>query len=148
MNIDKGIDLAKGRIQVAYDRLQAAEDNLAKSHLRDSLHSAYYAAYTAIRVLLNLEHEEQRKHSGNIGEFRRLYIKTGILEQELSSFIGDLYRYRDIGDYDLDFIPEREIVVEMVDSARKFIEAVNNYLNANYFCKKKENSDNDYPNAR
>jgi uncharacterized protein (UPF0332 family) len=128
-----GIDLAKGRIQVAYDRLKAAEDNLLNLHLRDSLHSAYYAAYTAIRVLLNLEHEEQRKHSGNIGEFRRLYIKTKKLDLALSSYIGDLYRYRDIGDYDLDYIPEHDLVADMVKNARKFIEAVDEYLNLNYF---------------
>jgi uncharacterized protein (UPF0332 family) len=51
MNIDMGIDLAKGRIQVAYDRLQAARDNMEKSHLRDSLHSAYYAAYSMLKII-------------------------------------------------------------------------------------------------
>jgi len=76
---------------VAFDRLEAAESSLSTKHLRDTLHSAYYSAYTAIRVLLNLEYEEQKKQGGNIGEFRRLYIKTGKLDTKFSSYIGELY---------------------------------------------------------
>jgi len=54
------IDLAKGRMQVAYDRIGAAENNFANFYLRDALHAAYYAAYTSIRIILNLEYEEQK----------------------------------------------------------------------------------------
>ena len=133
MTRQEDIALAKGRIKVAFDRLKAAEDNFSLSNLRDSLHSAYYAAYTAIRVLLNLEYEEQSKHSGNIGEFRRLYIKTKVFDVKLSAYIGELYRYRDVGDYDLDFIPERENVAVLVENAREFIMIIDGYLEENYF---------------
>jgi uncharacterized protein (UPF0332 family) len=133
MTRKEDIDLAKGRTQVAFDRLKAAEDSLEKSNLRDALHSAYYAAYTAIRVLLNLEYEEQSKHGGNIGEFRRLYIKTQVLDASLSSYIGDLYHYRDMGDYDLDFVPKQEVVISLVANARLFVEAVDYYLKEKFF---------------
>jgi len=140
MTRKEGIDLAKGRIQVAFDRLKEAEDSLKASNLRGSQHSAYYAAYTAIRVLLNLEHEEQRKHQGNIGEFRRLYIKTKILDEKLSTYIGILSRYRDIGDYDLDYIPKWEDTANLVENAREFVVEINGYLYDNYFKSDREQS--------
>jgi len=129
----RDIDLAKGRIQVAYNRVAAAEDSLSHSHLRDALHSAYYAAYTAVRVILNLEYEEQKKHGKNIGNFRLHYIKSGILDKKLSDYVRELYKYRDIGDYDLDFIPEHEIVSEMISNARIFVDEIYGYLQGKYF---------------
>ena len=127
------IDLAKGRMKVAYDRVAAAESNLSRSFLRDALHSAYYAAYTAIRVILNLEYEEQKNHGKNIGHFRLHYIKPGLLDKKLSDYIRELYKFRDIGDYDLDFIPDHEIAAEMTDNARAFVDAVYGYLQVKYF---------------
>ena len=126
------IDLAKGRIQVAFHRQKAAEDNLKMGNFRDALHSAYYAAYTAIRVLLNLEYEEQKNHGGNIGNFRRYYIKTQLLDLKLSSYIGELYKFRDIGDYDLDFIPDADMVASLVAQAKEFVDGVHHYLNKKY----------------
>ena len=126
------IDLAKGRIQVAFHRQKAAEDNLQMANYRDALHAGYYAAYTAIRVLLNLEYDEQKNHGGNIGNFRRYYIKTQLLDLKLSGYIGELYKFRDIGDYDLDFIPDVEMVASLVTQAREFIEAIQQYLNEKY----------------
>jgi len=49
--------------------LSSAVASMNAGCLRDSLHSAYYAAYTAIRALLNLHGVEQRKHTGNISKF-------------------------------------------------------------------------------
>lgn len=132
------ISLAKGRIQVAYDRLAVAEDNLTRQFYRDTLHSAYYAAYTAIRVLLNLEHEEQKNHGKNVGNFMRHYIKTKVLDLKLSDYIKKLYENRDYGDYDLDFIPKHETVAEMVKNARVFVDEVYNYLNDKYFSKSED----------
>ena len=53
------IILAQARIQVAFERLRSAEMNLTENLLRDALHSAYYAVYTSIRVLLNLEYRNK-----------------------------------------------------------------------------------------
>ena len=137
----RDIALAKGRIQVAFDRLEAAEFNLSALNLRDSLHSAYYSAYTAIRVLLNLEHEEQRKHRGNISKFQEHYIKTKIFDVELSRCIEALFISRNSGDYDMEFVPEHSKVVELVKSARIFVEAVYEYLDKKYFSATGEQDD-------
>ena len=63
------ISLANSRLIVAQTRLSSAVASMNAGCLRDSLHSAYYAAYTAIRALLNLHGVEQRKHTGNISKF-------------------------------------------------------------------------------
>ena len=138
MTRNEKIDLAKGRIQVAFDRLKEAEDSLTASNYRGSLHSAYYAAYTAIRVLLNLEYDEQRKHQGNIGEFRRLYIKTKLLDENLSTIIGALSRFRDMGDYDLDYIPKQEDATSLVENAHVFIAEIYGYLCDKHFKNNQE----------
>jgi len=136
MILQRNVELAKGRINVAYDRLSEAEYNLTNLLYRGALHSAYYAAYTSIRVLLSLEYEEQKNHGKNINKFRQHYIKTKLLDANLSEYIRQLYKYRDLGDYDLDFIPKHDEVVEMVHFAKEFVNAVYEYLSEKYFFNK------------
>ena len=42
-------------------------------------HRSYYAIFHAMRAVLALDGIDMKRHSGVMSEFRRLYIKTGIL---------------------------------------------------------------------
>jgi len=127
------IRIAREGIQIAYERLKSASDNLSLGNLRDVVHSSYYAAYTAIRVLLNLEYDEQRKHYGNISKFRELYVKTDVFDRKLSKYIDELFSYRDIGDYDLSYVIDFSTAEYTVNISREFVDTVHEYLVTTYF---------------
>jgi uncharacterized protein (UPF0332 family) len=73
--------------------------------------------------------DEQKKHNGNIGKFREIFIKPGKLPSLLSDHIRELYKYRDLGDYDLDFLPDKAIVEGLLFKATEFVDIVEKYIN-------------------
>jgi len=62
-----------------------------------------------------------------------LYIKSGTLDVKLSLYLEELFKYRDLGDYDLEYVPERVNVENLVVKAREFVEVIYDYLSENYF---------------
>ena len=48
---------------------------------------SYYAVFAAMRAVLALQGFDSKKHSGIIAEFRREYIKSGLLPKELSQHV-------------------------------------------------------------
>lgn len=61
-----------------------------------------------------LDDIDMKRHSGVIAEFRRLYIKTGVFDVELSQVISSSY--------------QREEVNEQIRNAEGFLTAVRSYL--------------------
>ena len=78
---------------------------------------------------LNIEaHEEYTSSSILIAEFRRLYIKTGIFDVELSKIISVLSDSRNDSDYDDLFIVSKEEVIQHINEAEFFLEKIKEYL--------------------
>lgn len=71
---------------------------------------------------------DRKHHSAVIAEFRRLYIKTGIFESELSDTIRDLFDLRTDSDYDDYFVAAKIDVAEQVKNAEHFVDRVKEYL--------------------
>ena len=69
-----------------------------------------------------------RHHSGVISEFRKRYLKTGILDKELSKTISDLFDTRTDCDYDDFFIVTRDEILIQAEHAEAFLNAIREYL--------------------
>ena len=70
----------------------------------------------------------QKSNSSIISEFRRLYIKTGVFDKEMSDTITNLFDIRINSDYDDFFIISKEEVEEQVALAGKFVPKVKIFL--------------------
>ena len=70
----------------------------------------------------------QKSNSSIISEFRRLYIKTGVFDKEMSDTITNLFDIRINSDYDDFFIISKEEVEEQVAFAGKFVAKVKIFL--------------------
>ena len=71
-----------------------------------------------MRSVLALDGIDTKHHSGIISEFRRLYIKTGILDKALSPTITALFNIRQESDYD-DFLAiSKAEVVEQIENPK------------------------------
>ena len=62
-----------------------------------------------------------KKHSGVIAEFRRLYVKTGVFDGDMSKTISVLIDVRTESDYDDFFIISKEDVIQQAESAQHFL---------------------------
>ena len=73
-----------------------------------------------------------KHHSGIISEFRRLYIKTGILDSKLSDIIGSLSTVRNNSVYDDFYVISKKEISRQIENAEYFIATVKEYLEKCY----------------
>lgn len=72
---------------------------------------------------------DSSKHSGVISEFRRLFIKEGLLPVELSQMIGAAFTIRNASDYDDMFIASKSETKEQIENAKYVYEQIEKYIN-------------------
>lgn len=122
--------LSDWRMESAMEVLADSQSLLAKGSYRSAANRAYYAVYYAMVAVLAYDDVNMSKHSGVISEFRRRYIKTGILDKRLSPIITVLYDLRSDCDYSDYRKPSEAEVVPQVKNAEFFVEAIKDYLNS------------------
>lgn len=81
------------------------------------------------RAALALKSVDSSKHSGVISEFRRLFIKEGLLPVELSQMIGAAFTIRNASDYDDMFIASKSETKEQIENAKYVYEQIEKYIN-------------------
>ena len=89
-----------------------------------------YAIFHSMRSALALKSVDSAKHSGVIAEFRRLFIKEGLIPVEVSKMVGSAFTIRNASDYDDMFIASKTETMEQIENARYVYEKVCEYVNA------------------
>ena len=74
--------LSQARMEHAVECLSAARNLLETKNYKSAANRSYYAVFHAMRAVLAFDEIDMKHHSGIISEFRRRYIKTGILSRE------------------------------------------------------------------
>lgn len=128
MEHDYKIELSKRRLEIAHERLTTAKAMLELGDYKASANRLYYAIFSAMRAVLALDGFDSKKHSGIIARFRQSYIKTGILDTEMSKIIDDLEVIREDSDYDDFYIILKEDVEIQAKRAEYFVSEVESYL--------------------
>lgn len=114
--------------------LEAAEEArllLRQEHPNGAVSRAYYAAFSAARVLLiekaGLEQSDLRRHSAVLRMFSERFVKTGLIPAELGRGLRHLFDARASADYDEAPIANEEAAtsVEMMD---RFVSAASALL--------------------
>ena len=125
---DERSALAQARYEHAQECLEAARSLFESGSLKSAVNRAYYAIFHAMRAVLAYDGIDMKHHSGIISSFRRLYIKTDILDVKLSLTISELYDLRTGSDYDDFFVITGAEVAEQLDHAADFLCAIEKHL--------------------
>ena len=128
MYAKESVDLALYRMDKAEECLTDAQDNLRLGKYSTAANRSYYAIFNAMRALRNLEGLDFKRHSGVISEFRRAFIKTGVLEPKFSAIIRDAFDLRNASDYDDFYVISKERVKAQTENAAAFTQAVRRCL--------------------
>lgn len=123
-------ELAKYRLARAKEMLSAAESNLEIGELRTSLNRSYYAIFHAMRSANALKSFDSSKHSGVIAFFTKEYLKTEILDRNLSAIIKSSSFCREKSDYDDFYVAGRGETEEQLKNAQHFVRMIEEYINA------------------
>ena len=116
------------RLDKARECLRDAEKNSEDGAYANAANRSYYAIFHSIRSVLITVGFSSKTHSGNIAEFRRSFIKTGIFPAEHSDIIGRAFEVRNDSDYNDFYVVSKEEVIKQTENARTFLSAVENYI--------------------
>ena len=128
MHLDEKKGLSNARYLRAQECLEAARLLLDAGDFKSAANRSYYAVFHAMRSVLAFDGIDMKHHSGIISEFRRLYIKTGILDKSLSPIISVLFNTRQDSDYDDFFVISKAEVAEQITNADTFLTAIQQFL--------------------
>lgn len=129
---EEKLSLSKTRLDIAKERIAYADEIMNLGDYKTVANRSYYAVFSAMRAVLALDGFDSKKHSGIIAEFRKNYLKTGILPKELSPMIDGLVEARQGSDYDDFYIISKEEVEEQLENSKKFILEVEKFLKTKY----------------
>lgn len=124
-------ELAGYRMERANEMLEAAKKNLEIGQYKTSLNRSYYAIFHAMRAANILKGFDSSKHSGVIAYFNREYLKSGILEKNLSVIIKNSAFLREKSDYDDFFIASRKDAEKQLEDANTFVTSIEQFLKCN-----------------
>ena len=122
----------------ALDAIEAAEALLNVSKAEFAVGRAYYAmfpwhrppgqVYVAEALLYNEFDLKFSQHGQVIAAYGKNFAKTKALDPKFHRWMRDGFDKRITGDYGVDTGIEDEIVATMINQAREFLEAAQNYL--------------------
>jgi len=119
-------DLAVFRLQQAKECLQDAR--VPGVSFKNAANRSYYCIFDAMRAVLAFDRFDSRKHSGVISAFRKDYIRTGIFPKGFSEIIDNAFDIRLESDYEDFYLVSKADVAAQIESAEKFLEAVEKYV--------------------
>ena len=128
MEHDAKKSLSNVRYDHALECLNAAKSLLKDGNYKSSANRSYYAIFHAMRAVLAFDEIDMKHHSGIISEFRKLYIKTGVFDTQLSQIISVLFDIRTDSDYDDFFVISKAEVSEQIQNAEYFLQQIKIYL--------------------
>ena len=93
-----------------------------------TINRGYYAVFQAARAALLTKGESPNTHSGVIRRFSYHFVRTGQVSEEIGGILTTAQSMRGEADYEVfsDFSPEE--ADELVEMARRFIEAVEDQI--------------------
>ena len=122
------LSLMRLRLEQAHSSFSSAELLLEAGAYKDAANRSYYSIFHAMRALLALDCFDSKKHSGIISEFRKRYVKTGLIPVENSSIIKSSFDVRNSSDYDDFYVISKSDAAEQIINAKTFIFAVEEYI--------------------
>lgn len=116
--------LIRYRLEQADESLESAKILLESKKLRPSVSRSYYAMFYAVLALLVKEGLQISKHTGAISVFNREFVKKGIFDKELSSWLQEAFDLRQRADYRELFTVSVERAEKVLGQARTFVAEV------------------------
>jgi uncharacterized protein (UPF0332 family) len=109
--------------------IKAAQDSIKDSNLETALNRIYYGVFYIVMALAYKNDFITSKHSQLMGWFNNKFIyENKVFDDEMRRIYKDVFSYRQKGDYDLEYVPEIEIINNLLLRAKKFIENVSKII--------------------
>jgi len=122
------LDLAKYRIQRAFENKGDAEILLRSEKVNDSVNRIYQANYYAVKSLLALKMKDSSKNQIVLQMFSENFLTNGSVPREYGEIFERSYRMRGEGDHRAEVRLERRDAETLLRDCEKFLCFVRDYL--------------------
>jgi uncharacterized protein (UPF0332 family) len=112
----------------AIDFIEGAELLLEHGKMDIAAGRAYYALFYIAEALLNERGLQFSTHGDVIGAYGKEFSKTKLLDQKFHRWLIEGQDTRLLGDYHVNTKIEMDIVADMINQAREFLQAAQLYL--------------------
>jgi len=112
----------------ALDTIEGAEGLLNMGKEEIAAGRAYYAMFYVAEALLFEIGLQFSQHGQVIAAYGKHFAKTKDLDPKFHRWLRGGFDTRISGDYDVDAEISRELVAELINQAREFLEAAQQYL--------------------
>jgi uncharacterized protein (UPF0332 family) len=112
----------------AQDAVEVAEGILDMNKPDMAAGRAYYAMFYVAEALLYEKGLEFNTHGQVIGAYGKVFSKTKELDPKFHKSLRAGFDARISGDYDVDSNISNQLVADMINQAREFLEAAQEYL--------------------
>jgi uncharacterized protein (UPF0332 family) len=121
-------DYTQKLLHKAIDTIEGAELLLDHDKVDLAAGRAYYALFYIAEALLNEKGLQFSRHGDVIGAYGKEFSKTKLLDQKYHRWLIKGFDTRLIGDYHVDTHIEKNMVADMINNAREFLEAAQKYI--------------------
>lgn len=108
-------------LRKARQKLAASRALLAQDFAEDAVSRAYYAMFYIAEAFLDGEGLAFSSHGAVLGEFGRMFAKTGRVPAEFHRFLLEASQERMGGDYDERYVLSGEEALKHVERAESFL---------------------------
>ena len=115
-------------LKKALDSIEVAEGILEMKKPEMAAGRAYYAMFYIAEALLYEKGLEFKTHGQVIGAYGREFAKTKELDPKFHRSLRAGFDTRISGDYDVDTDISQELVADMINQAREFLDTAKKYL--------------------
>lgn len=123
------IEIATLQLEKANQLLEFIPRHIDIGDYSTAVNRSYYAAFHSLKALESLNGYDSKKHSGTLSYFRREYIKTQILPEELSDIIEELKVLREDSDYNITIQFNLKSATDSFNNAKTFVTEIEKYIN-------------------
>ena len=112
----------------ARENIEASVMLIGQGYYDIAISRLYYAMFYCAEAVLLEDNLTFSKHSSVIAAFGQHFAKTGRLPQELHRMLIEAQDMRNLSDYDLMAVLNRETAETLLAKARTFLQAVAEFL--------------------
>lgn len=123
--------LIQYRIEQAKTTIETVELLIENNKLNAAVNRIYYGMFYMLLAIAVKAGFETSKHQQLIGWFNKNFIKEGLLPKRFGKMISQVFKSRQISDYEAFVEFEENEVLQLFDDMKDFIKAIDEYLNKN-----------------
>ncbi len=127
-DMKNNIKKAQRRLKKSQDNIKAARILIEQELYTDSLNRTYYAIFNVVSAVNVLNGFDNTKHSQTLGDFNKNMVKTGKFPKEYGRKCKEIFKKRQIADYDYSYQATYEDAWNTYNEALSILKKLSPYI--------------------